>query len=305
MSDASAPPPPPSPPPSAPATPFAPRRVGEVRPWHAVVAFFVGGFLAQLLGGVVFVVAAIVVAVRRGGDLGDLQSGASSFAVVAPSALTVGLVLLVISLLVPWIASAPIRPALALSRPGVVATLACLLGTAGCAPLAQLLVETMKRVAPGLTFGTLEQLDALVRGTPAWALWPVLALSPGICEELFFRGLIQRAFRGAATAVIVSGVSFAVFHLDPHHVVGVLPIGLYLAWVAQRTGSTWVTVVAHVANNTASIAAAKLQSPADLAAEEPTPWWAALVGLALVAVSCAIVHRFGRARAVPVSEAGG
>jgi hypothetical protein len=142
-------------------------------------------------------------------------------------------------------------------------------------------------------------LESIIQTTPAWVLWPILALSPGICEELFFRGMVQRAFGRGVVAVTVSAITFSMFHLDPHHVIGVLPIGFYLAWVAARTESTWVTVIAHVLNNSASILAAKLQAEDPASKDETTEWWVVALGLVIAAATVAAILRLTRQKPAP------
>jgi uncharacterized protein len=271
-----------------------------LKPWHACVAFVVGGGIAQFGSLLVAAVLAIMLSLRRGGlDEPAIQALAADFSVIGPAALTVGLLLLAASIATPVLAGVRLRTALGLRPPPLWPTLACVFGIAGLAPTSELLVTVMQRIAPELTFGTLEALDRIVAENPIWLLWPVIALSPGICEEMFFRGMIQRAFRPGILAIVISGVSFALFHVDPHHVIGVLPIGLYLAWVAQRTGSTWTTVIAHVANNTASIVAAK--AGGDSSEAESTPWWVSPIGLALVAVTVVLIVRATRPVTPPPS----
>ncbi|HKU43968.1 MAG TPA: CPBP family intramembrane glutamic endopeptidase, partial [Polyangiales bacterium] len=87
---------------------------------------------------------------------------------------------------------------------------------------------------------------------PLAVIWPSFALVPGIAEELLFRGVLQGAFERSLRAVVIAGTAFALFHIDPVHVVGVLPLGLFLSWVAYRS-STSVTIFAHVANNTLAV----------------------------------------------------
>jgi membrane protease YdiL (CAAX protease family) len=89
---------------------------------------------------------------------------------------------------------------------------------------------------------------------PLLWLWPTFALLPGLSEELLFRGVLQRALVRPGLAIACSGCAFALFHVDPVHVVGVLPLGLFLAWVAQRS-STAVSIFAHVCNNSVALVA--------------------------------------------------
>lgn len=92
----------------------------------------------------------------------------------------------------------------------------------------------------------------------------LVVAAPAVCEELFFRGWLQRRLRvawGSAAAVLLSGAVFALYHLEPIHVLGVLPIGLWIAWSAQRTGSTWVAVACHAANNGLALLTLRLDWP--------------------------------------------
>lgn len=108
--------------------------------------------------------------------------------------------------------------------------------------------------------GALAELDAALRGmTPAEL--PValvcLALAPGLAEELFFRGLVQRAVvarlgagpTATALAIGTAAVLFALAHFDPVHSPGALILGVYLGVAAWLSGSTRAAMLCHVLNN--------------------------------------------------------
>ncbi len=80
----------------------------------------------------------------------------------------------------------------------------------------------------------------------------VVGVFPGIGEELFFRGYMMRRMQasdGVMIAWIGSSVMFGIFHFDPVHTPTSALIGAYLGWMVLRTGSLWIGVVAHTANN--------------------------------------------------------
>jgi CAAX protease family protein len=80
----------------------------------------------------------------------------------------------------------------------------------------------------------------------------VVTIGPGIGEELFFRGFILRAFRkdiSAVPAVLLTAVLFGLIHMDWLQGVGAGIIGVYLGFIALRSGSLWPAVVAHAINN--------------------------------------------------------
>lgn len=141
-----------------------------------------------------------------------------------------------------------------------------------------------------------------------------LAVTPALCEEVLFRGYVQRQTEralGAARGILFSGVVFGLYHLRPSQVLPLCVLGVYLAYLAWRTGSLWIPVVVHFANNAFAVAAgayAARQGDLDLSDLEAMmmPWYLALVGLACFGV---VLYGFRRwahlqleRRAVPGSS---
>ena len=84
-----------------------------------------------------------------------------------------------------------------------------------------------------------------------WKVFLAIALLPGICEELLFRGFLIRFFEkyGLQWAVIISAILFAAFHLDPFRFVPVLLLGFLLGYLALRSGSVYTSMLSHIINN--------------------------------------------------------
>jgi membrane protease YdiL (CAAX protease family) len=84
-----------------------------------------------------------------------------------------------------------------------------------------------------------------------------LSIVPGLCEELLFRGYLQAGLthhlRGRVAGIVASAVLFALFHLDPWRFVGVVGLGLYVAWLRDETGSLLPAMAAHAVSNALSI----------------------------------------------------
>lgn len=285
--------------------------------WHGVLLLVAVGVAAQLAGGVALLAALFVHALITGVPLASIASGETlTFATMAPSIAATGLVMAGGALVAPRLAGVPLREALGLRAAPWPAFVAAPIGILALGPTSDVLRRLMQTYAPGLTFGSLEQLDQIARGTPVWLSAPFFALLPGIAEELLFRGAFQRSIRTGWLAVVLSGVLFAVYHVDPHHVAAVLPLGLYLAWLGHRTDSVLVPITAHVANNaTAVIAVAFAGSERDeggLEALGPDAWWIP-AGLAIASAAIAVVWWCTRRaaepradrRAEPVREAAG
>jgi membrane protease YdiL (CAAX protease family) len=80
----------------------------------------------------------------------------------------------------------------------------------------------------------------------------VIALTPAICEELLFRGLVQRAFEdslGGLKAAIVTGVIFGLYHVNPFTLVPLCALGVYFGWIVYRSQNIALSIVAHFLNN--------------------------------------------------------
>lgn len=88
------------------------------------------------------------------------------------------------------------------------------------------------------------------------ALVVVAVLAP-LVEELIFRGLLFGWLQGAVgggTALLVTTVLFGVAHSNPASpevatILGTGALGLVLGYARLRTGSIWPSVVAHAVNN--------------------------------------------------------
>ncbi len=79
---------------------------------------------------------------------------------------------------------------------------------------------------------------------------------PAICEELLFRGYVQSRLTKRLPPIVAIGIAsavFAVFHLDPVHVVAVFPIGVWMGWLSFRSGSIFPAMLAHLINNVLAV----------------------------------------------------
>lgn len=88
----------------------------------------------------------------------------------------------------------------------------------------------------------------------------IVAVVPGVVEELMFRGYVQTRLAERwhpALAIVVSAVLFSTAHLDPLHILGVIPLGLWLGAVAWRADSVLPSMLCHAANNILAVAGTK------------------------------------------------
>ena len=88
-----------------------------------------------------------------------------------------------------------------------------------------------------------------------WFTIFVVGVLPGICEEVMFRGFILSALRkkGLWYGIILSAILFGSFHLDPFRFLPVTLLGIWLGYLAVKTNSLYVPILAHFAQNSLAI----------------------------------------------------
>ncbi len=126
----------------------------------------------------------------------------------------------------------------------------------------------------------------------------LLALVPGVCEEVLFRGYAQRQFEraaGPAGGILLAGGLFGLYHLRPSQVLPLVVLGLYMAYLVWRTGSLVPAMAVHVAHNGLAVLGARYVQDHpnyDLEALEQAamPWYAVLAGFVIVAGVLYLVH---------------
>jgi membrane protease YdiL (CAAX protease family) len=128
----------------------------------------------------------------------------------------------------------------------------------------------------------------------------MLALVPGVCEELLFRGYAQRQFEraaGPAGGILLAGGLFGLYHLRPSQALPLTVLGLYMAYLVWRTGSLVPAVLVHIAHNGMAVVGARYAETHpdySVRALEQTsmPW--SLVGLGFVIVGSVlyVMHPF-------------
>jgi membrane protease YdiL (CAAX protease family) len=82
-----------------------------------------------------------------------------------------------------------------------------------------------------------------------------VCIAAPLCEETFFRGLVQPGLNeklSAPLAIITTGWIFSFFHLDPIGFMARWELGAVFGLLAWRTGSLWPGIFMHLANNLTS-----------------------------------------------------
>lgn len=145
----------------------------------------------------------------------------------------------------------PLRETLSLRRPHWQSALgSLLLGASSGLAIAGWALRLLP--APESLAKGMEKL-LLLGDTPAplWIVWGVVALTPALCEEMVFRGLILSGLRrlGPATAIGLSALLFGLAHASVYRLLPTLGLGLVLGYTAWRTGSIYCSILIHALNN--------------------------------------------------------
>lgn len=89
----------------------------------------------------------------------------------------------------------------------------------------------------------------------------VMALLPAVCEEMMFRGWLQRVLGNRLNyhvAIWVSAFIFSAIHFQFYGFVPRMIIGAALGYLYCYTGSLWASIIAHFTNNAAAVITAFL-----------------------------------------------
>jgi membrane protease YdiL (CAAX protease family) len=126
----------------------------------------------------------------------------------------------------------------------------------------------------------------------------MMALTPAICEEVLFRGYIQRQAErvmGIAGGIAFSGLIFGLYHIRPTQALPLGLLGVYMAYITWRSGSLIPAMVVHLANNSFAVLLGKyVQSKGDAAIDLDSiqiPFSLVVIGGLLLAGVVYIFHR--------------
>ena len=135
---------------------------------------------------------------------------------------------------------------------------AALLGSSLWMFLYEIEIATLTRTRLDTLKSLFESLKVDLNSVPLWLKLLTLSVTPAVCEELFFRGFLQSAFRrhtSVTGAVCGSAILFATFHVVVRdtllfeRVIPSLLMGLVLGFVCVRSGSLFPGMLLHMLHN--------------------------------------------------------
>jgi sodium transport system permease protein len=124
-----------------------------------------------------------------------------------------------------------------------------------------LLAEWILPVPPELV-ENLRRMVAPTDGSRGLALsLGLIALTPALCEEALFRGVILRGFAARlprVTSAVLTGVLFGLYHVDVWRLIPTGLLGIGLSLIALETGSIVPAMLTHFVNNASLVVLAHL-----------------------------------------------
>ncbi len=98
----------------------------------------------------------------------------------------------------------------------------------------------------------------------------VIAVQPAVFEELLFRGAALHGYRslGAKKALLMSALMFAMLHMNLQQALYAFLLGVIFAFMVQRTGSIFASMLPHFLINALNCVATTAQTPQQGVVEE-------------------------------------
>lgn len=229
---------------------MATRRTAD-GPGFALLTYVVAS-IAAIGASIVVAVLAVIPAYARGQTSPEqVTAAASSYWAMVATIVASQLAMAGIALAAWKFTGAPFRERLGLTRPrtGTRDSIVVLIGGGVPFVLAIGFASLMPSLAPPDAVMALWGECTL----PQAVLWvAVIGLLPGVIEEVLYRGLIQRGFMrrySPILSIVITSFLFALMHIDPPAMALALTLGLWLGFVAWKTGSIVLTVLTHILIN--------------------------------------------------------
>jgi sodium transport system permease protein len=161
------------------------------------------------------------------------------------------------------------RRALALHTPRATALLGAILAGLSAWYVVGFLVDSVQQRFLPIPREVSDELRRVLLGSGRGLALDLFAfaVSPAVCEELLFRGAILGASARVlrpASAVLVNGLLFGLFHLDLYRLFPTFLLGVVLAALRLRSGSIVPSMVFHLLNNGCAIVVGRLLGDVEL-----------------------------------------
>ena len=109
---------------------------------------------------------------------------------------------------------------------------------------------------PDLFIKDMKPFQELIHSNAIWLILFVICIGAPLSEELLFRGFLFSALSKTSLGLIGTAILTSLLWTAMHAgystfaLIEVLFMGFYFSWLLVRTGSVWVPIFCHAANNT-------------------------------------------------------
>jgi sodium transport system permease protein len=214
-----------------------------------------------------------------------------SWEIVVGSLLTQIIVILAPSIYLIKHLRLPIRNTMSLYMPRPLALLGALLVTPLCILTSMLVYNLQNYIVPAPeAFTTMFTRMIVENDKPIWLCLLGIAVAPGLCEELMFRGAVLGLLRPRLKPVeqcLAVGALFGLFHMSIFRVAPTAVLGVVLTALTVWTGSIVPSMLVHILNNSAAILMGKYHLE-----EKFLSYWPVSVSLGIAGLILLI--KFGR-----------
>jgi membrane protease YdiL (CAAX protease family) len=138
----------------------------------------------------------------------------------------------------------------------------------------------------------------------------VVALLPAVAEELCFRGTIQQTLMqthlGPIGAIIVSGLTFSLFHFEFDNFLAIWCMGIVLGYLYYYSGSIWVSMSAHFFNNFIMVAGKYAYMKGllhmDIMSNDTLPLYITIPAGGLMIAGLVLMHRWRQSPTISLAD---
>ena len=123
-----------------------------------------------------------------------------------------------------------------------------------------------------------------------------IGVVPSICEEIMYRGYVQRSLEkswGIWTAIILSGLIFGAYHLQITRILPLAALGILFAYITYVSNSLIPAMAAHLVNNGGQVILSTIYPEMldqEFNADTDLPWVVILFGVVILITLLSTFH---------------
>ncbi len=248
-------------------------------------------FVLSQIAGLFLVVAEFVQSILKGGGMVGLAKGAQSSSIMTTG---LGIVLLVSQIVMIWFMwhFRYLKPAKDFA--GKVSWIVLLI----CVPLVIAFGYSLNCVNEWINLPNLveTEMDGMIKSVTGIIS---IVIGAPFMEELMFRGAIEGHFlrqgKSPSFAIVISGLLFGLYHMNPAQIPFAFLLGCLLGWLYYRTGSLWPGILCHAVNNSLAVILSFVYTDkdniSDIITNSALKWGLALAGIIITVLLVIIISR--------------